>query len=481
MFWRITCALALYIWATILMNFLAFPQFDITFSYARDISVTANALMLMIIGAIATFRPRALHARVLDVCTAICLGAGAILLAIALSFPGLPLLLTFAASVFALGRAGLVISLGLSLSRLPRQKIAQCVGIAFTASGITSVISQFIPIWAGTLCYIIAPLLAFALVVVYAQPILDITSKSEAPADIAVTRPSTFLPLQSDLFICIFLFSVAFGFSLRFGEPKSSIQTACIELIPPLVIALYIFVKGQFNANKLMSISVICMTAGFFISPYQTPDMFSVGNTIMSMGHTVFEMTLWFLLACLASKNKEAALASFSWGFGTSAFGSLLGALIGSQGTIIAGTQSTLWIIFCTILLVVFLSFVLIRMAPFSIQQSIDQVNDPQSQTETSISKTTDKDTFDARCNTIAKDAGLTPREVQVFKMLARGRDRIYIQNELVISKNTVKAHVKHVYSKLGIHSHQQLIDLVDKPQLHAERQPQPGINRNQI
>ena len=46
--------------------------------------------------------------------------------------------------------------------------------------------------------------------------------------------------------------------------------------------------------------------------------------------------------------------------------------------------------------------------------------------------------------------------------LLARGRNSPYIQKELVITNNTVKAHVKHIYQKLGVNSHQQLIDLVD-------------------
>ncbi len=32
-----------------------------------------------------------------------------------------------------------------------------------------------------------------------------------------------------------------------------------------------------------------------------------------------------------------------------------------------------------------------------------------------------------------------------------------------MVSRNTVKAHVKHIYAKLDIHSHQDLIDLVEK------------------
>lgn len=54
--------------------------------------------------------------------------------------------------------------------------------------------------------------------------------------------------------------------------------------------------------------------------------------------------------------------------------------------------------------------------------------------------------------------------------MLARGRDRAYIQEQLVVSRNTVKAHVKHVYAKLDIHTHQDLIDLVEEERAESGR-----------
>ena len=70
---------------------------------------------------------------------------------------------------------------------------------------------------------------------------------------------------------------------------------------------------------------------------------------------------------------------------------------------------------------------------------------------------------WENRCEKIAERCGLTPREREVFRLLARGRNSPYIQKELVITNNTVKAHVKHIYQKLGVSSHQELIDLVDE------------------
>lgn len=50
----------------------------------------------------------------------------------------------------------------------------------------------------------------------------------------------------------------------------------------------------------------------------------------------------------------------------------------------------------------------------------------------------------------------------EIFVYLAKGRDVQFIANELVLSKNTVRTHVKNLFTKLDVHSRQELIDLVE-------------------
>ena len=104
------------------------------------------------------------------------------------------------------------------------------------------------------------------------------------------------------------------------------------------------------------------------------------------------------------------------------------------------------------------MGYALIGLKNFSFRRVIDGVTP----VETAVAAAP-KATFDERCCAIAGQYGLTPREPEVFQMLARARDRTYIQEQLIVSRNTVKAHVKHIYAKLDIHSHQDLIDLVEK------------------
>lgn len=70
--------------------------------------------------------------------------------------------------------------------------------------------------------------------------------------------------------------------------------------------------------------------------------------------------------------------------------------------------------------------------------------------------------TLEAACDALAAAHGLSGREREILGYLARGRSQPYIREELVLSKNTVATHVKHIYQKLDVHSRQELLDLFD-------------------
>ena len=68
-----------------------------------------------------------------------------------------------------------------------------------------------------------------------------------------------------------------------------------------------------------------------------------------------------------------------------------------------------------------------------------------------------------APCELLADEHALTPRETEVLIQLAQGRDLAFMENKFVLSRNTVKMHVRNVYAKLGVYSKQEVIDLVDQ------------------
>lgn len=71
-------------------------------------------------------------------------------------------------------------------------------------------------------------------------------------------------------------------------------------------------------------------------------------------------------------------------------------------------------------------------------------------------------DPLDAACSKVAETFHLTERESEVMMLLVHGHTRAAIAKKLFISENTARAHVKSIYSKLSVHSKQQLIDYVE-------------------
>jgi serine/threonine-protein kinase PknK len=65
----------------------------------------------------------------------------------------------------------------------------------------------------------------------------------------------------------------------------------------------------------------------------------------------------------------------------------------------------------------------------------------------------------------------LTPREHAVADLIGQGLTNRAIAHTLVISEGTVRAHVEHILSKLGVRSRTEIVDRLE----HAERTPSPS------
>lgn len=75
-------------------------------------------------------------------------------------------------------------------------------------------------------------------------------------------------------------------------------------------------------------------------------------------------------------------------------------------------------------------------------------------------------DPISLRCQTLIERFELSPRESEVLVAFAHGRNVSYLAQTLVLSPNTIRTHSKTLYAKLGVHSKQELVTLVEQQPL---------------
>jgi DNA-binding CsgD family transcriptional regulator len=84
---------------------------------------------------------------------------------------------------------------------------------------------------------------------------------------------------------------------------------------------------------------------------------------------------------------------------------------------------------------------------------------------------------FKERCQMVSNRYGLTEREAEVMALFAKGRDSAYIQQTLSLSKSTVSTHRQHIYVKLGVHSQQELLNLLYELEAPAQIDTSAGAS----
>ena len=69
---------------------------------------------------------------------------------------------------------------------------------------------------------------------------------------------------------------------------------------------------------------------------------------------------------------------------------------------------------------------------------------------------------FKAKCQAVAQEYQLSPRETEIAMLIAQGRDSAHIEKKLFLSRSTVQTHRMHLYQKLDIQNPQELLDIIE-------------------
>ena len=520
-----TLALAFSLLTTtnMLMNMRLFPLVDGAIPFFRESCAGIYAVVLIVMGLMCAKTRMDRLGRLFDIAaftlpvlTMVVMLAGFILSSTVLLEAG-----TF---IGCMSRAVILMYVGVSISVMEHFDMVVAVAIGYLVQRIASLSFGLLSDFMVIFLFALMPFVSLGLAYGAGKDYFAQIRIAHSAAELSATNPFSFVPLKSLFMLTLFIYQFVFGFSLRLGEGLSAVVYESWIVAPLAVMVVLAALKTKRpNADDLNDIAVLVVICAFLlisVNPYRD---IAVSASLLSAGSSIFNIVTWVALLGLISNNRIAGPAVIGFGRGICAVGSIAGAQVGIiTNQLIAFNISLVSYIAATMVLVLVV-FAFLVMRRFSFSGTADRLvpmtlpeEQPDSKPEGTrnaaqpeprskkkgrkhtpasgnnndfscldelLAKQPDQEFavasapaskqdavaahedlrrgFDERCLRLAEGHGLTEREKEVFVLLARGRNRDYIQEALVISKNTVKVHVKHIYQKMDVHSHQELIDMV--------------------
>ena len=448
-----------------LLNYSAFPLFDPVYLWTREASAVVGGITLTALAFASYWHPRLFASRRFLAATVSTMVVGSLVMTAGIFAP-LPAVLVCGAGHGGHGVGEYHRGHRLHRARYAAARHQRDLGLRAGVCPARGVRAAAVGREPCTFCII--PLLTVLIMAPYARPLFNQVYAEGSPAQAAVTAPSSFLPFGHQLFITLLLFRFIYGYTLTFGEVGRVPLLALEALVPlGLVLAYVVLNRKDFSPDAFFQLSILCSVAGFLMVSIVTANG-SLVSTLLSCGTGFFEILMYFVLIALGAKNTVSALPLFAWGSAMASWGTLLGANFGRFTNAMAADATMPSIISACIVFGI-VAYVVLVQKSFSFSQTIQGITplaplvsahaaDANADADSPLSPVAD------RCAAIGKAAGLTDREQEIFEYLARGRNVRFIQDELTVSYNTVKTHVSHIYAKLDVHSHQELINLVERP-----------------
>lgn len=440
-----------------LMNSTLFPLLGQTFAYSRDIGILSAVLACALVATTAKRRPEVLHRQGLYTASALVLWLAGLAGALVAARRGDTAALVICESLSQAGGSWLELLILLAASAVLRGRalyVAVPCSLALGV-GLGSALA-YAPVEVGLAVYAGSLAAGAVLVLSIARRSVSFIADAPAGADLSLTWPSSFLSPFDRLFLCILAFSVATGFALRFGVQEGRADTAPFAVAALLcAVPCCLLSHSRERFDTLFKLALLFTLGGFLLAPVDSAATASKG--LLSVGDSLYQLVSQLVLLSLAQRNRVAGLTVLAWGSCWQNLGITLGANLGALAHMGLAADTVSY----ASALVGFglLAFFLFGLGGFSFDATIAGVLPVQ---PVEVREEDGSDKHQRSCAALAQKCALTTRELDILLLLARGRNNSYIQEELTLTRNTVKSHIRHIYTKLDVHSQQELIDLVE-------------------
>lgn len=301
--------------------------------------------------------------------------------------------------------------------------------------------------------------------------------------------------------LAIGVFSLVVGVTRGFATLTQSVGTlddegavivfgaACVAGVLYVLVSL---VGNEVDVSRLYYPVTILVVLGISVVPLMGSGAFE--GRFIGIAYACFIMMIWCLLAHVAHLSGLSPVRVFGLGRGASALGTTAGWLLGSQ---LIGQQAQNPLFIWSVSIVMVVALLIVSMLVFNdriigmvLRTSVAE--DPEGGEDAAVEARStsclgaavsvekaeaiaveDADdseldserrtgSFTKRCLAVSSTYGLSQRERDVLFLLAKGRTIGYIADDLGVSFNTAKSHIRHVYVKTGVHTRQELLNLIE-------------------
>lgn len=488
---RVCAALTLALLSSFIVNTMLFPNVALVMPLTREISTYCGAAFSIAVAVAAYVRPSLMREGVWSAaCLASTVGA-AVLLYIGVLTNNTTLLL-LGAPFGGLGSAWLAVLTGIGLANLgaARAMLAVPAGFVLEYAFRCGLMALGLPSSMGlaTVAFVAALVASYSFIRHDARAILESIHDSTAPTVLNITSPSSYVSFSSLAFVSVLLFNIACGFALGGANSTPPVAGTLISFIPVTIVLVIVVAKGSISTDALYRGSTLLIFAGFLTTPlllFGGADSFNMQahGTLLSAGSDLFNVLMYCFIAAVGTRNKLGAVSVSASFLATQWLGIGIGAPVAQFVNGISTSNATVAAWVTMAITFAFVAYNYIGMRNYSFAETIEGIT--PAHTESLMKNASDEEgtaqlaeeaepakglqqksdgcAFETACAAVAEKHRLTARETEVFELLARGRTSPIIQEKLVLSHNTVKTHVRHIYAKLDVHSQQELIGIVEE------------------
>lgn len=271
---------------------------------------------------------------------------------------------------------------------------------------------------------------------------------------------------------CLFTFIFTLG-NVYYGSQLLVIVGLC--LASTLIFVGFTFFTHAFSVRNMYRLGEVIMVGGLALTPVST----LAGTILTCMSMCMICTLLVLTLSEVAVRFNISPIRLTGFTNAAAFSGAWLGTLTGSLLTFGRTSYGTLGLAATTAFIIIVVvaynafgtdngGFIFeIHDNPESIELR-GVVYDSDDSREMIIKKLAYFETLNRRCAELATEYRLSAREEEVFTLLGQDCSISKIAERLCISQGTVKTHVHHIYDKLDIHTHDELMALLEPTGMHT-------------